>query len=466
MIDLNLKDTCRKLRPLIGAKADALWLAYTTSETLKARQEAEALIYMFAARHLARDVNSDAIMLPPPDRANAAGEFNLGTICYASRPHYPLGLRRENFIRHIGILAMTGSGKTNVAQHLLLGLLEKDVPFLVIDWKRSYRQIKNFSNLRVDQITVYSVGRDTETPFYWNPLRPPPGVHPRTWISIIAEVLEKTHISGPGVADVFIDLFDELFERYGFYGGQPEDKYPNFHDAREILERTQFKGRRMLWRDSCMRILKTFTFGPASRSFNTRTPIKLEELLNKPVILELDFELPKPLRTFLSEIFLRFIHLCRLHQGESQELRHVTFLEEVHNLFPRTYGESQATNSLESLFREIRGFGEGLVYITQHPSLTPIYLTGNSNTLIILGLQDENDIQAAKKALFLPYGEEVYIDRLKVGEGIVKVKGRIPPCHVKFPLVSNASPKKKSSDSPLASMFRVVELNKDSADVP
>ena len=26
-------------------------------------------------------------------------------------------------------------------------------------------------------------------------------------------------------------------------------------------------------------------------------------------------------------------------------------------------------------------------------------------------------------------------DRLAVGEGIVKIKGRIPPCHVKFPLV-------------------------------
>jgi DNA helicase HerA-like ATPase len=436
MLDLNLRDTCRKLRPLIGAKADALWLAYTTSDTMKARQEAEALIYMFAARYLTRNVSADTIMLPPPDRADAAGEFQLGTVCYAGRPLYHIGLRRENFIRHIGILAMTGGGKTNAAQNLLLGLLEEGIPFLVIDWKRSYRRIKNFNFDKAAQITVCSVGRDTETPFYWNPLRPPPGVHPRTWISIIAEVLEKTHISGPGVADVFIDLFDELFEKYGFYSGQAEEKYPNFHDAREILERTQFKGRRMLWRDSCMRILKTFTFGPASRSFNTRAPVKLEELLSKPVILELDFELPKPLRSFLSEIFLRFIHLHRLRQGETKELRHVTFLEEAHNLFPKTHSENQASNSIESLFREIRGFGEGLVYITQHPSLTPVYLTGNSNTLIILGLQDESDIHAAKKALFLQSGEEIYLDRLKVGEGIVKIKGRVPPCHVRFPLVN------------------------------
>ena len=435
MIDQELKNLCCKLRPLIGNKADALWLAYTTSENMKARQEAESLIYMFAARHLTRNVDDRTILLSPVEQAKAFGEFSLGTINYANRPLYPVGLDRENFIKHIGILAMTGSGKTNVAQNMLLGLLDKDIPFLVIDWKRSYWQIKSINNPKVNKISVLSVGRESDTPFHWNPLRAPPGVHPRTWISIIAEVLEKTHISGPGVADIFIDLFDELYEKYGFYSGQHEERYPNFHDAKEMLDRTQFRGRRMLWRDSCLRILKTFTFGPAARSFNAREPLKLEELLNKPVILELDFELPKPLRTFLSEIFLRFIHLCRLRQGETDQLRHVTFLEEVHNLFPRTHMENQATNSLESLFREIRGFGEGLVYITQHPSLTPVYLTGNSNTLIILGLQNENDIIAAKRALFLQQGEEVYLDRLKVGEGIVKIKGRIPPCHVKFPLV-------------------------------
>jgi hypothetical protein len=87
------------------------------------------------------------------------------------------------------------------------------------------------------------------------------------------------------------------------------------------------------------------------------------------------------------------------------------------------------------VFREIRGFGEGLVNITQHPSLVPIYVLGNSNTQIYLGLQHEDDIFTAKQALFLERGEEVFLDRLAVGEGIVKIKGRINPCYVRFPLV-------------------------------
>jgi DNA helicase HerA-like ATPase len=138
---------------------------------------------------------------------------------------------------------------------------------------------------------------------------------------------------------------------------------------------------------------------------------------------------------FLSDILLRWIHLYRLGQGESEQLRHVTCLEEVHNLFPRSQAEYQATNSLENVFREIRGFGEGLLSITQHPSLIPIYILGNCNTQIYLGLQHEEDIFTARRALFLDPGEEAFLDQLRVGEGIVKIKGRTGPCLVRFPRV-------------------------------
>ena len=211
----------------------------------------------------------------------------------------------------------------------------------------------------VKDIQIYTVGRKSASPLKWNPLRGPPGVHSKTWISAVAEALEKSHISGPGVADIFMDIFDKKFEEFGFYD-HTATQYPNFFDAKEELTRKQFKGRRMLWQDSCSRILRTFVFGPAASAFNARNPVKLEELLDKPVIIELDQELPKPLRVFFLDIILRWIHLYRLSQGETDKLRHVTLLEEIHNLFPKTSIEKQATNSLETVFREMRGFEKGL----------------------------------------------------------------------------------------------------------
>jgi len=418
----------------MGRRAEALWLAYATAETPLSKLEAEALINLLAHQYFGASVGGEPILLPPPSPEAAAGEFLLGQICYGRKVMQPLYLRRENFIKHIGIYSITGGGKTNVAQLMLLGLLKQDIPFLVVDWKRSYHTLRSLPLEKVKNIQVYSVGRKGHLPFHWNPLRGPPGVHPKTWISAVAEALEKSHISGPGVADVLIEALDKKFADFGFYDGKM-DQYPNFFDVAEELDRVQFKGRRMLWQDSCLRIVRTFTFGPASGAFNARHPLKLEELLDRPVIIELDQELPKPLRVFLSDLLLRWIHLYRLGQGETDQLRHVTFLEEVHNLFPRSQSEHQTTNSLENVFREIRGFGEGLVSITQHPSLIPVYLLGNCNTLIILGLQHEEDIRSARRALFLDQSEETFLDQLRVGEGIVKIKGRTNPCLVRFPRV-------------------------------
>lgn len=430
----EIQDICKKLKPVIGKKADSLWLAYVTERNLHERQEIESIIQSLAAKHLSRTVDDTKILLPPPSEQEAQGEFPVGLIHYGEEPFYPLYLTRDNFKKQIGIFSITGGGKTNVGQILLLNLLKNNIPFLVVDWKRGWRAVLTLDCPDINRVKIYTVGRKTVSPLRWNPLRGPPGVHPRTWISVVAEALEKSHISGPGVADIFIDIFDRKFEEFGFYDSAPT-KYPNFFDAREELEKKQFRGRRMLWQDSCSRILRTFIFGPAAGAFNARNPMKLEELLEKPVIIELDQELPKPLRVFFSDIILRWIHLYRLGQGETQELRHVTFLEEVHNLFPKSRIEMQTTNSLENIFREVRGFGEGLVSITQHPSLLPIYILGNCNTQIYMALQHEEDISTAKKSLFLSYGDEVYLDRLGVGEGIVKIKGRFAPCHVKFPLM-------------------------------
>ncbi|MBI4328209.1 MAG: DUF87 domain-containing protein [Chloroflexi bacterium] len=181
------------------------------------------------------DLADDAILLPPPTPEAAAGEFYLGRIYYGRMPLHGLFLERENFMKHIGIFSITGGGKTNVGYNLLLGLLDKDIPFLVVDWKRSYRVLLSLPYQKVKTVSVYAVGRKTDASFHWNPLRAPPGVHPQTWIAIVAEALEKSHISGQGVADVMIDIFDKLFEEYGHYDGTAS-MYPNFFDARQELE--------------------------------------------------------------------------------------------------------------------------------------------------------------------------------------------------------------------------------------
>lgn len=426
----ELHRLCQLLKPLIHGSADSLWAHYQVAESPAARAEAENMIRMMAVSYLGEQINDRTVRLPPSDVLDSGGDLFLGDIRYPGRFPQSLYLQSRDLVKHTGIFATTGSGKTHVAYNLLRQFSQKKVPFLVIDWKRSYRNLKSLPGMK--NIEVFTVGRNAR-PFLWNPLRPPPNVHPQTWIQILTEVLEKTHVSGQGVADVLAELADMEFEAKGFYsetGRSPE--YPNFYDLKGQLDRRKYSGRKALWRDSCLRILRTFVFGPASKAFNARNPIHLEDLLDKPVILELDLELPKTVRAFFMEVILRWIHLHRLGQGETDQLRHVLVLEEAHNIFPApVYGQS-SNGGLENVYREIRSFGQALIAITQHPSMIPIYVLGNTNTLIFMALTHEADIISARQSLFLERNQDVFLDRLKVGEGIVKIKGQLPPTHVQF----------------------------------
>lgn len=431
---INPEDICKKLKPVIGRRADMLWKAYLT-EDYKGKKELEELLQLLYFKHLQKDVGNEPILLVPPNKESAKGEYPIGNAIYNGKEICQVGLNKEDFVKQVGIFSITGEGKTNLAMILAMNLLKNKTPFMVIDWKRSYRQLLSLSDKypELKDIQVFTVGRMT-APFYWNPFRPPPNVHWKTWLAIITEALERSHLAGLGVADFFMKIFEKKFKEAGFNEGNL-DRYPNFFDGLKELEKTNVYARELLWKQSAGRVLKSFTFGPHAVCFNVRHPLKLEELLEKPVIIELDQEMPKPLRTFFTEIMLRWIHLYRLSQMESDTLRHVLFIEEIHNLFPKSKVEKESLSSLENVYREIRGFGQGLVSITQHTSLLPIYILGNCHTQITLGLQHGDDIFASKKSLFLENGQENYLDKLKVGEAILKIKNRIDPCHVKFPLV-------------------------------
>ncbi|MBU1737077.1 MAG: DUF87 domain-containing protein [Proteobacteria bacterium] len=425
----EIEDLCKKLKPVIGIQADKLWHMYL-AEDIENRETFAQDIELIAEKFLKEEpLENQQILLEPPNEEDSRGTYLLGDIIYNKKKLHQLHLKPEDFQKQVGIFAITGEGKTNLAYLLALQLLKSKTPFMVIDWKRSWRNLLSLKNKHpeLNNVQVYTIGRDT-LPFLWNVFRAPPGNDKESWIETIAEALERSHLSGPGVAYYFNKIYSRLFRKL------PDDFYPNFFDGLREIRGIKVFGREANWKQTAQRIFQSFTLGRAAKYFNTRNPVKLEELLDKPIILELDLEMPKPLRVFFSEMILRWIHLYRLSRGETDNLRHVLFLEEVHNLFSQN-GFYKESKSLENLYREIRGFGQGLVSITQHPSLLPIELLGNCHTQIYLGLQHADDITMARKSLFLDYEEDFYLNALNVGECIVKIKNRVEPCLVKTPLV-------------------------------
>ena len=426
----EIEETCKKLKPLIGNEADKLWYFYL-AEDEHDRKDVALDIEIIAEKLLKQSpLEEKEILLEPPSEENSQGPFLVGDVIYNQDIIHRICLRHEDFIKQIGIFAITGEGKTNLAYLLALQLLKQKIPFIVIDWKRSWRNLLSLQDKipELKEMHVYTVGREV-LPFLWNPFRSPPGADQELWISTIAEALERSHLSGPGVAYYLNKIYIKLMKRLknGFY--------PNFFDGLKEIESIRAFERELKWKQTALRILQSLTLGNAAGVFNKRSPIKLEQLLDKPVILELDLEMPKPLRIFFTEMILRWIHLYRMSQGETDVLRHVLFLEEAHNLFSENALSRNVSNCLENVYREIRSFGQGIVSITQHPSMLPVYLLGNCHTQIYLGLQHEDDIKTARKSLFIKPEEESYLNKLKVGECIMKIKNRIEPCHVRAPFV-------------------------------
>jgi DNA helicase HerA-like ATPase len=106
-------------------------------------------------------------LLEPPGRKASKGEILIGDIKYNRKKLQSLYLKKEDFLKQVGIFAITGEDKTNLAYLLALQLVKSKTPFMVIDWKRSWRNFLSLENKHPElkSVQVLTVGRDI-LPFF------------------------------------------------------------------------------------------------------------------------------------------------------------------------------------------------------------------------------------------------------------------------------------------------------------
>ena len=125
------EEMCRKLKPVIGLRADSLWKAYL-AEDFKGRKELEEMMQVLYFKYLRKGLGNESILLVPPDNKSASGEFPIGEVVYNDKKVSTVCLNEKDFIKQIGIFSITGEGKTNLGMILALQLLKKKIPFLIL----------------------------------------------------------------------------------------------------------------------------------------------------------------------------------------------------------------------------------------------------------------------------------------------------------------------------------------------
>ncbi len=426
----EIKDLTRKLEPKLGAKAENLWNWWLTSRTPLETLENKQLLRSIAENELGVSY-ADPIRLPPPVEDLLKGDYSLGTVIYPDEPYAEIGLTDRDFPRHLLIVGATGVGKTNLMFNILRELANRNKPFLIFDWKQNYRHLKALSGFK--DLRIFRLG-DDDCAFKFNPLIPPSGTKARHWLTLIVDVMKHAYFFMHGAEFYFRKGIDDLYKRFGIYEGKTV--FPTFHDVQKILLKEFVRGREMLWMSSVKRSLASLTFeGLMGDIVDTNENQELSDLLDQQVVIELD-NLATIEKIFLTEALLLWIYHYRKAQGTRNNFKHVIVIEEAHHIASAKKEQISGEETIiESTIRQIREFGESIIAIDQEPSKLSDSLLANTNAKICFTLGNGKDIATMARAMSLRQDEQQYIDKLKIGHALVKLKDRFPdPVHLKFPL--------------------------------
>ena len=428
----EVREALERLRPALGASTETLWASYLAAD-MNGRRELESQLLLMDMARNKTGPGQGPPPLPPPAPGVVAGWLRLGEVVYPNTPPTPFGLNRGELIQHVGIFGRSGAGKTNTVMCLLRELLEKEVPFLIFDWKRNYRDLLAAPWVPEGKVRPVTVGRDL-APLRLNPLRPPPGTDPRTWLKKLIEITAHAYFLGEGVMYLLQEAIDACYERAGVYQGS--GTYPTFVDVHRALLGRKVTGREANWMASTLRTTASLTYGPMGDTVCTTEPTDVRSLLQGNVILELD-ALTDSDKIFLVETILLSIHHQRLAEGDREQLKHVILVEEAHHVFLRSKQEMMGGEPItDVILREIRELGEAVVLVDQHPSQMAITALGNTYCTIGMNLKHRADVNTVADACLLDLDQREHLGRLPVGSAIVKLQDRwTSPFVVRFPLM-------------------------------
>jgi hypothetical protein len=415
----NIRQLCLRLKPILGSKIDQIYEAYL-SEDSEGKKQVENYLELLAAKYILQELGQPETILLPPSKEKAAGEYQIGTVQYAGKDLYPFGLKEGEWIQHVAILGRSGAGKTNVGFLILEQLKKKGKPFLLFDWKRNYRDLLALSEFK--DVEVYTIGRNI-APFTFNPLIPPAGTNPKTWLKKLNEVIAHAYCLGNGVLFLLQEAVDAVYEEAGVYDGTVE-KWPTFKDVLFKARNMNTRGRESGWLSSTLRALSTLCFGDMDKLVNSSNNKTIGHILTQNVILELD-ALTQSDKTFFIQSVLLYLHHKRMTEERREDFKHTIIIEEAHHILSderRSLVGGQSV--IDIIFREIREFGESLILLDQHPSKISLYALGNTYCTICMNLKHKTDINAMGQCLLLDKEREI-LGTLEVGQAVVKLQGRI-----------------------------------------
>lgn len=343
--------------------------------------------------------------------------------------------------KHVFITGTTGSGKSNTLYLLIEELVKKGKKFLVIEpAKGEYKEV--FGNHpEIKNVTVYGSNPRTSKLLTINPFVFPEDIDIYEHIDSLVEIFNACWPMYAAMPQVMKHSIMEAYKSCGWDLSRSINTrgiYPTIEDVLDALKNyinsseysSDTKGD---YKGSLETRLQSLCEGLVGRMF-CGTPIPDEKLFNTNAIVDLSRVKSSETKSLLMGLLVMKLNEFRVseHKGMNQELRHVTILEEAHNLLKRTSTDQTAESSnvagmavekIANSMAEMRTYGEGFIIADQSPSMLDLATIRNTNTKIVMALPEKDDRELAGKSIGLTDEQIPEISRLKTGEAIVYQNG-------------------------------------------
>lgn len=370
---------------------------------------------------------------------NLGKVFNMGS---PSENNVPLSI--NSMAMHTFITGSTGSGKSNTVYEMVRQLDNFGINYLIIEpAKGEYKNV--FGSL--PDVHVYGTNPQYAELLRVNPFKFSEGIHILEHIDRLIEIFNvcwpmyaaMPAVLKSAVEQSYVDCGWNLVRSTNKYG---KNLYPSFVDVakniKSIIDTSEYDNENKgAYKGSLLTRLQSLTNGIYGMIF-TCDDLDDAELFDKKVIVDLSRVGSAETKSLIMGMLVLKLQEHRMSNatGMNEKLKHITVLEEAHNLLKRTSTEQSADSGnlrgksvemLTNAIAEMRTYGEGFVIADQAPGLLDLAVIRNTNTKIIMRLPDHSDRELVGRSANLSNDQIEEIAKLPCGVAAVYQNDWVQP---------------------------------------
>jgi hypothetical protein len=375
--------------------------------------------------------------------------------------HYKIPI--NGLKKHGLIVGGTGSGKTNTLFYILKELINKQVPFLVLEPAKTEYRTLLFDDAFRGKLQVFTLGDNNISPFRLNPFSVPEGISVQTHLDLLKSVFNASFYMWGPLPHVLEQCLNEIYKDKGWdltsnqnSRGYGNNSYPTLTDlynkVDEVVDRIGYSPETTMELKSSLKTrLNSLRIGGKGLMLDTRSSIDFEKLLSKSTVLELETLGDDEEKSFMLGLVLTMMYEYYVSKGTREDLNHVTIIEEAHRLLGNTTNNAAFTGDMKgkaveaftNILSEIRAYGEGFLIADQIPTKLSTDVIKNTNLKVMHRIVAEDDRRVMASSMNIKENEAPIVSTLDPLNAVVFSEGDDGAYHIKFPYVKPKTDEEK-----------------------